>query len=677
MAVVDMQKVSICAPKRNRKDVLEALQGMGIMEIHEEDIPADGLEQLDTQAQRVRFEKCSDTFDEALRVISLYAPREKNGISAFSGKEQVSRARFRDIEANSKAHLDAAQDVVRLQKDIDEARGTILRDQTAQAALAPWEKLDVPLGYRGTEFSGFVAGTLPGTLETSEVYAQVTQGMKDPVPVDVTVLDHAGNLTYVAIVYHRTVEATLESNLRDDGFARPQTGVGSKSTPAELIKKYDDECAQMRSKIDACTKEIVTFANRRDDFRVASDYYRARADRYSVLGSLLQSKSTFFMEGWVQAKHADGLIKLMEDKYDAVVEKEEPREGEVAPTVLRNNRFSAITESVTESYGLPMHGKVDPTFLMSFFYVFFFGMMLSDAGYGLLMSVATGVALLKFKHMESGIKKMAQLFFWCGLSTMFWGAMYGGFFGDAVTVIAQTFFGYTGDAIIKPLWFDPMGNPMRLLVWCLLFGCIHLFMGLGVKGYEMLRDGDVLGFFSDVVSWFVFLLGLILMLVPSDLFAGIAGMTFSFPAFMGPLAKGMAIIGALVIVVMSGRGHKNWGIRIALGAYDLYGVTSWLSDALSYSRLLALGLATGVIASVVNMMAAMVAKGSGFIGVILFILIFLLGHAMNLAINLLGAYVHTNRLQYVEFFGKFYEAGGRAFKPFGSKFKYIEIGEEN
>ena len=184
----------------------------------------------------------------------------------------------------------------------------------------------------------------------------------------------------------------------------------------------------------------------------------------------------------------------------------------------------------------------------------------------------------------------------------------------------------------------------------------------------------MLDFFCDVVLWFMLLAGLILMLLPSSLFASIAQMSIVFPEWLNMLAKILAIAGAAGIVLMSGRSNRNPVLRLALGAYDLYNITGWLSDVLSYSRLLALGLATGVIASVINQMGSMLPNN--VIGIIFFILIFIVGHSMNLAINLLGAYVHTNRLQFVEFFGKFYEGGGRPFNPFRENTKYAEIKEE-
>lgn len=212
-----------------------------------------------------------------------------------------------------------------------------------------------------------------------------------------------------------------------------------------------------------------------------------------------------------------------------------------------------------------------------------------------------------------------------------------------------------------------------MLMYCMGFGIVHLFVGLGIKGYLALKQKDVMAFICDVVFWYVFLIGLLLMLIPTDMFGSLAGVTIVFPAWLNLLAKLMAIGGMLGILLMAGRRAKNPAKRLMLGAYSLYDTTSWLSDLLSYSRLLALGLATGVIAQVINTMAAM--GGKSIAGVILFIVVFLFGHTFNMAINLLGAYVHTNRLQFVEFFGKFYEGGGREFKPFKANTKYVNVKE--
>ena len=217
---------------------------------------------------------------------------------------------------------------------------------------------------------------------------------------------------------------------------------------------------------------------------------------------------------------------------------------------------------------------------------------------------------------------------------------------------------------------------MKLLVFSFLFGIIHLFAGLAIKGFLLIREKKYMDCLCEVVFWYMLLIGLILMLLPSDIFVSMAGKALVFPGWVVSLSQILAVVGAMGILFMAGRHRKNFGIRLALGAYELYGVTSWLSDVLSYSRLLALGIATGVIASVINTMGTMM--GDGILGIIAFIVIFLLGHTLNLAINLLGAYVHTNRLQYVEFFGKFYEGDGEEFRPFSdASNKYIKVKEED
>lgn len=671
MAIVKMQKLSVVAGKKHRKAILEALQSMGAMEIFTDQIASDGLEKMDTVKSSASFAKMADSFDQALKLLSFYAPEMKTGIAALVGHKDVPRSRFDDIVDHKDEYVREASDILQNEKQLNECQGTIQKDENQITSLQPWMAYDIPMGMRETKSTDIIYGTVPGSVTEADLFAFATKDL-DTDAVSVSVLSAASEQSCVAVICLKRDAEKVEENLREHGFARPaQTIV---KTPAEEVEALKRDIEKQKVEIREHKKAIASYADQREAFKVASDYFRMRAEKYKVLGTIPQSKHVFFLEGWVTADTADQIAKLLTDKFDALVEKEEIREDDFEPTVLKNNRFSQSVEGILESYGLPTKGHVDPTFIMSFFYVFFFGMMLSDAGYGILMFLVCGILLLKYKKIEPGLKRMLQLFFWCGISTTFWGAMYGGFFGNAIDTIATTFFGWKGGTIVKPLWFEPLTQPMRLLVWCMLFGLIHLFTGLGIKGFEDLQQHDVEGFVSDVISWYMFVLGLVLILLPSSLFESISGMTFNFPPVVVTIGKWMAIIGAVIILIMSGRGHKNWAIRIALGAYDLYGITSWLSDVLSYSRLLALGLATGVIANVINLMASMF--GGGVLGAILFIVIFILGHTLNIGINALGAYVHTNRLQYVEFFGKFYEAGGRPFRPFKTSNKYIEIKEE-
>ena len=674
MAVVEMQKISISAHRSNRKAILETLQKLEVIQVVEADLDETGLRHKNTADARATFEKNADLADQALAILDKYVPEKQGMLSGLAGKELIDDASFDKVVESQQDCMAVARKIVRNEKEISECSGNILKNENQKESLVPWMNLDVPMSFTGTDKTAAFIGSVQGVCDEAQVYALIKEKTEGIEELSVTVLSSESDMTNIFVLCLKEAREKVESALRSLGFAKPPQAV--LGVPKKVAEDLDRDTEKQKTEIERLKKGIEEYAGSREDLRVVSDYYRTRAEKYRLLGTIPQTRKAFFIEGWVPAESAEAVAKLLTEKYGAVVDYEEKKEGETEPTLLRNNKFSRNYEPVLASYGLPQHGKVDPTTIMSFFYMFFFGMMLSDAGYGLLMVIGCGIALLKFPRMAQGMRKMITMFFWCGVSTVFWGIMFGGFFGDVIDVVAKTFFGYTGDKIVKPLWFDPLTSPMRLLIWCMLFGIIHLFFGLGIKGYQYLKDGDIVGFVSDIIAWYAFLIGLILMLLPTDLFANIAQMQFNFPPFVAPLAKGLAIGGMVVILLMSGRANKNWGLRIALGAYDIYGVTGWLSDALSYSRLLALGLATGVIASVINTMAAMVGEGKGIIGLIIFFIIFIIGSVLNFAINLLGAYVHTNRLQYVEFFGKFYDGGGEPFEPFETKTKYIEFNKE-
>lgn len=668
-----MQKLSVCANKKNRKAILEQLQSLGCMEITTEGLDDPNLQKMDTEKQRQQFLRNADAFDEAIRLLDRYAKSPGKGMGLFAEREQIDKAQFDEVVKNQKQLVTAGQTVQRAEKTIAECRGTIQKEENRIAALEPWMELPVSMDCSGTKQTAFLIGTIEGNITEDAIYAAACAGLEEPAPVSVNLLPgSAPGQNNMLVICLKKDRDHVENSLRAAGFANPAIRVDG--VPAEEKKEIEANIQSQQKEIEEQEKLIASYADRREDFRIASDYYRTRAAKYALLGTIPQSENMFFLEGWVTADRAESVKNLLEKKYDALVEKEEKREDEMEPTVLHNNRFSESVEGVLESYGLPQHGKIDPTFIMSIFYVIFFGMMFSDAGYGIMMALACLIVLKRHKKLGDSIRKSMQLFFWCGISTTFWGLMYGGIFGDAIDQIAHTFLGVPAQVqIIKPLWFDPLSQPMRLLVWCMGFGLVHLFFGLGIAGAQYLKDHDFVGWFSDVFSWYLFILGLVLMLLPSELFGSIAGDSFDFSGItkLGPIPKYMALAGMIIILLMQERSKKNPILRVLLGAYDVYGVTSWLSDVLSYSRLLALGLATGVIANVINMMAVM--GGDSAFGVIVFILVFVLGHTLNFFINALGAYVHSNRLEFVEFFGKFYEGGGRPFKAFQTANKYVEI----
>ena len=670
MSVLQMQRISICALKKDRKAILEKIQSMGVMEMNQIAEDEEGFEKMDTLNARQRFEKKAQLSDQALAVLETYAPEKHSMLSGLEGKKLVEQEQFDKAIAEKEAIVSKANLLISKNKEIAESKAGILKLENQIESLEPWISLDVPMNFEGTGKVSMLLGTMPAETTLESVYEQVAVNNPDIEAMDVKIISSDRDAAYLAVFCLRAEAAAVEEALRAGGFARP-----SQVTDRVPAKKKADliaEIQKLNSEIEKTEEEIRSYADSREDLKLVGDYFRMRAEKYEVLGTLPQSQRTFVMSGYVAAKAVPAIEKAIGERYDCVLDVEDLKEDEEPPIILKNNAFSSSVEGVLESYGLPHKGEFDPTTIMSFFYVFFFGMMLSDAAYGAIIAIACFVVLKKFPRMSKGMHKSIKMFMFCGISTIVWGVLFGGYFGDVVDVVSRTFFGKT--VTIKPLWFAPLNDPMRLLIYSMTFGLIHLFVGLGIKGYMLVKDGKILDFFCDVVLWYAFLIGLILMLLPTDIFASIAQTQIVFPPAVSMLAKGLAIVGALGLLLMSGRANKNPALRIALGAYDIYNITGWLSDVLSYSRLLALGLATGVIASVVNQMGSMF--GKGVVGAILFVVVFIVGHTLNLAINLLGAYVHTNRLQFVEFFGKFYEGGGRPFEPFQSDTKYVDIKEE-
>lgn len=670
MAIVQMQRINICALKKNRKAILERLQELGAMEVDIRLEDEELCEKQDVSSSRSTFERRSQTADQALHILDEYAPEKKGMLDSLAGKPLIDKESLAKAAAQQDNFMQTATKIIMLDKQVAESQAAAQKLENQAETLTPWLGLTVPVNFSGTRSTAFLIGTLPGQQDQQSVLKILADAAPEIEAVNVELISKDKDFTYLAVVCLRQDASKVEEALRTAGFAKPSSAVSK--IPAQYKEELLTEMKEAQSKAEELGREIASYAASRQDLELISDYYQTRAEKYRILGELPQTKSTFAVSGYVPAQKAEAIVKELTDRYGAAAEAEEIAEDEEAPVLLHNNRFSESVEGVLASFGLPAKGEIDPTFFTSIFYVFLFGLMLSDAAYGLIVSLVCGIVLLKFPRIEENLRKSIQLFFWCGISTLVWGILFGGYFGDALDVISETFFGHK--ISIPALWFVPLNNPMKLLVFSLGVGVVHLFFGLGLKGYSYLKSKDVAGFICDVVFWYMLLIGLILMLIPSSLFASIAQTQVTFSPFMNTLAKALAIIGALGLLFFAARDKKNIGLRLALGAYELYNITGWLSDVLSYSRLLALGLATGVIASVVNQMGSMF--GGGVLGAILFILVFIVGHTLNLGINLLGAYVHTNRLQFVEFFGKFYEGGGKPFEPFKENTKYVEIKED-
>ena len=670
MSVVPMKRISVIAMKRDRKAVLDYLQVQGAVQISVRGKEDEVFRKTDMSKQKQVFQKNTDRAEEALAILKRRVPEKTGLLSSFEGRKELTTSEYQKMQENIDDTMRVCSRIIELDKQLADSISGIPKLEDQKKALEPWMKFDLPLDFAGTRTTAVFTGSLQGEYTRDALYTELKK-LSGVETFECDIISAESTQTCIFLVCEKKDQQAVREALRRMNFAAPPV---SGLNPVERMKQIDAQIAEEIKLQEKLLKEIEELSSYRNDIRFASDYFRIRAEKYGVISQLLQSRRVFCLEGYIPETSAQALASQLESRFDAAVEINDLKKKEKPPVLLKNNAFATPLEGITESYSLPGKKEIDPTFISACFYYILFGIMLSDAGYGLLLVLGTAFILWKFgRTMEAGMKKFMQMFLLCGISTTFWGIMFGSFFGDAVSVIGTTFLGKGEGFGLKPVWFEPLSEPMRMLTFCFILALIHMFVGLGAKAYMLLKEGKVMDMIYDVVLWYVLLIACVVFLLTVPTMADMLGVSTLAASWQKPAGILMAV-SAVGIILTGGRESKNWFKRILKGLYSLYGISSWLSDILSYSRLLALGLATGVIATVFNSMGSMGGNSPG--GVIMFIIVFLIGNVLNLAINALGAYVHTNRLTYVEFFGKFYEGGGTAFRPFAVNTKYYKIKED-
>ncbi len=654
MAKLKMMKIELIALLRDSKRIIELLQRRGVVEMT--DCCDEGLIKTNASAAISQFERFRSSAQNALDIINKYSPEKKSLIDSFSARKEIDTDSFGENAKKFEKTMQGAAAVSRSFRRISECEAELSQLKIKRASLEQWDKLDIALGFKGTVSTSCFIGTLPKFYSQDELEELLGS------EAAVSVISFTKIQTNVFVICRKAFAEEIYSTLRRNGFA--SAAEQETRTPAQITADIDKRIKTLEAEIDKNTETIKGYAGIRRDLEFTVDYLQMRKDKYEALNKLAFTENTFVLNGFVPQKYAESLCRLIEKKYTAAARVYEPDEDEDTPVLLENSRFSAPVEGITEMYALPNKRDVDPTPVMSFFYYLFFGMMLSDAGYGLIMLIGTTIALHKIR-LEEKMRKTLIMFRNCGVSTLIFGALFGSWFGDIIQVVGEQFFHKEIGSVA--LWFEPIDDPIKLLLYSFALGICHLFLGLAVAFKMKWSEGDKFGAVFDTIPVCVTILGVcpaaasILSEVPSQLIS------------IGLYA---AVVGVVVLVLTAGRSAKGIFGKLFGGLYALYNTaTGYLSDILSYSRLLALGLATGSIAGVINLIGTMpenmVIKG------ILLTVVFIVGHTANLGINLLGAYVHTDRLQFVELFSKFYEGGGRAFDPLTVKTNYYIFKEES
>ncbi len=648
MSIVTMEHVSFVVVQQEYSALLMRLMHLGCVELHTaaiESVPPLALRSEEGELSRAQQEY-------QLLIQATEDLRQIGGVRAplLQKRREVAEKRMWNEGELHKA-LRLAEEIRRHAEAVEHARRGLAKREELCAALIHWTPLDLPLAGADTEYTQVVLQTLPVKINWKRLQEAVQEDAPESVLVEVS---RTRERRYAALLCHRVSTGEALRALAHVGGRSASLGE-YRRTARQEIEQARREQEELRGVIAQNTQQLRDLGAQRPVLELALDqaWTRLALEEARALG--LSDGTVVLLEGWMPVQHQDALEKVLQD-FACAVQERPPQQTEQPPTLLRNPKWMRPINVVTEMYSLPDYRGIDPNPLIFWFYIFFFGFMFADVAYGLILTAVAAFVRKKWDP-QGALGQLMGLGVYLGLSTFVCGLLTGGFFGNAIEVVAGTFFGRSLQEL--PLWvqrfsagfvFSPLTAPMTVLYTTLIIGVIQLLFGQFVHIYMEARNGHPWDGLLDTAPWWVFFAGIALWLL--------RGSAWLF------------LIGVLLLVLTQGRKRKSLGGKLAGGLASLYSVTNWLSDVLSYSRLMALMLATSVIATVINTLGAL--PGS----LIAFIPVFLIGHLFNIAVNLIGTYVHAARLQYLEFYGRFYKEGGVPFRPLSYRTKYTQVRKE-
>lgn len=648
MAIISMNKFTLLAFESQKENILKELQlfeGVQFINLQDEDFVKDHeeLQALDKDSlgsKHAEYEENLSKLRFSLDLINNYVPSKSGLLALLNNKRTLS---YEDLDkiASKISWEDQWKELRQLDATLSELANEKNKLEGEIQSLRTWSSFDAPFQYlKELKNSVYFIGSISKQYEVrfiNEFNEKISEGYLE-------IVNRDNQDTYFFVLGSKHQREAMDDMLKNYGFTSFTLAYDGK--PSDVIKEFRTRINSIHEEEIKIGKTIEGFKDKIEDLQLVYEYYNNILTRMEASNNFLKTNNVVTIIGWVPTENnrelEDHIKKAVGEDYHLTFEEASEEEVEDIPIKLRNNAFASSFENIVEMYSLPLYKEVDPTPILSVFYFIFFGMMLSDAGYGLIMVIVSAIAMKIIKDPEK--KKNFKLFFYAGISTVIWGAIYGGWFGD----LFKTYFG-----INIPYVIDPPQNITQILILSVIFGLLHIYIGLGIKAYTLIRNGDWKDAIYDVGTWYATLTGAILM------FLGI-----------GALGKVLLIIGLVGLLLTQGRSYPTLAGKIGWGIYGVYGITSYLGDIVSYSRLLALGLATGFIANALNLIVNLIPKPYGYI---VAPLLFIPLHTFNLLVNALGSYVHAARLQYLEFFNKFYEGGGKKFIPYKLSDEYIKI----
>ena len=674
MSVSTMKKLTVLAPLRDADKLMRRLLRLRCAEIRSvpvSELPDGGkLLRYDCDAARAAAERRVADVSAALTFLDGYAvsarPWTKKPIDMTpEAFESTGRRRAADA---------VVSEVLRIRDARTETLREVKRLEDLRIALRPWLDCDLPSAGGDTALCEVWWGILPAGALLPPLDGNTADTVWEDLHVAVTEVADPDSRKekrsrYVTVVLFRRESDAVAHALADVGFERvtfrdlPDPDATARENDRLCVKRL----GELENDLQTYTDRLRGLSRTLDDVAVLYDEEMTTLLAAREKAKLAATEQCVVLEAWIPSQTEERVTRAL-SRLPCAFETAEPAPDEEPPVLLANNGFASNFEWVVGMYAYPKYGTFDPTFIMSIFYFFIFGVMFADVGYGALL-VLGGFLLPKLLRMKDGMKRMLHMFGYCGISCIALGFVFGGWFGDMPYAIMTNFLGYESVEAAKaaypifnglvvtlggsPISLNPLENPMAFLVISLAIGAVHLITGMAVKFVLLCKKGEVFAAIFDIGSYWVLFAGLGLLVVNTTA----AWITVG--------------VGALMIIATYGRGQKNPIMKFLMGLKGLYDLISYASDLLSYCRILALGLAAGVVGQVINLLATMGGPTPG--GFILLVAVMLLGHTLNMAINILGSFVHTSRLQYLEFFGKFYEDGGVPFTPALPSDKYSTI----
>jgi len=529
-----------------------------------------------------------------------------------------------------------------------------------QENLEEWKELDIKVeDLEGTKNTEIIVGTIPSKDFISCLEEIIRIGKE----IEIIKITEDKKQCKIVILSISEYYISIKKVLNTYNFNSFKFPLEYRETSKDILEEISGELKNIEEKREIIFKACKKLYRENLSLYLAFDYLSILKSKKDIERYIKQTKRVIIIEGWILKKNQDELKNILYKKYKELeIVFSNPKESDDIPVALKNNKFVEPFESVTELYGIPKYKEFDPTPLFAPFYFIFFGMCLSDAGYGLIIAALSYWALKKYKF-EGMVKKFFGLFFLGGLSTFVMGAIMGSWMGDTLNYLPKNILFIKTFLIDTVSLLDPIKNPMPLLLISLSLGVIQIYTGFIIKFISNIKEGKIKTGLMDQGSWLLLISGLLLYIIANtiDSFAAYESITIY-----------IIWAGLLSVVITQGRSNKNIILKAAGGVLSLYDLIGYFSDILSYSRLFALGLSTAVLAVVVNTFV-MLFKDIPIIGIVVAALIFIIGHLFNMLISGMGAFIHSTRLQYVEFFTKFYEGGGTPFRPFRIITKYIKV----